>query len=432
MTRPCLILLVLAVACGSDEETTEAPTTPAPETTATETPEAPEAPEEPEAPPEPEGDPVDLLQAVPTTVKVSSAYRDRSSQVPRLFDGDDQTAWNSATDDLVGSWIEIELPADASVDHFEMTAGYLKTGGDTDLFTGNHRVSKVKVLREGEEVGIYDLDTDSRSLQSIPASGEGGTWRLEVAETVPGSKEDWKEICISELRVIGRAPSATADTRFPRWAIGEGQPEAAPEAASDLRLATHQLVDKWLEHDKEWLWLAEADDRGEWIWEEGDTNDLRDAHRRLLRRALTLAADPGRIQRELILRRDGTWASYRDSLTAVAAAVGERMASEGDEAQCRWAKGLAHLRLQRASILTSRFGSVIANDGSYDVDSDALMDFEEALESANSAFKGDARTTTGRLLRMDATPPLAVPDVEPEWTAMREQLEIAQRTCGWD
>ncbi len=432
MLRPWLIALALVVACGSDEEQATTAPDPAPEAP----PEAetsPAEPTEPEAPPEPEGDPVDLLQAVPTTVKVSSAYRDRSSQVPRLFDGDDQTAWNSATDDLVGSWIEVELPEDATVDHLEMTAGYLKSGGDTDLFTGNHRVSKVKVLREGQEVGSYDLLASSRALQSIPASGGGGTWRIEIAETVPGSKESWKEICISELRVFGRAPDAAEAAYFPRWAVGDGEPDAAPEPPGDLRLATHQLVNKWLEHDKEWLWTMEANDTGDWVWEEGDTIDLRDAHRSLLRRALALAGDAGdRIRRELILRRDSTWESYRDSLDTVAVALSERMDGEGDEATCRWAKGLAHLLLQRASILTSRFAALTRTDASYDVDPDALLDFDEALDDANEAFEGDARTTTARLLRMDASLPVSVPGVEDLWSDMREQLQTAQRTCGWD
>jgi len=162
----------------------------------------------PEPPAAPAAEPVDLLHSVPSALAVSSAFRDDLEQVSRLFDGDLTTAWNSRTGDLSRAWIAFRLPADARVTSIQMTAGFTKNA-DRDLFTGNHRVRRVRITHEGELVAEHALDVESRELQDIPATGAGGAWRIELADLVPGSHANWREACVSELRVMGE-PGASA------------------------------------------------------------------------------------------------------------------------------------------------------------------------------------------------------------------------------
>ena len=414
MSRRLLIVLGFVLACGSDAQPT--PSAPVPEAQPT----APEpAPQEPAAPPL--GAAMDLLQAVPTTVRVSSVNHGRLEHVARLFDGDPQTAWNSESEDLVGAWIEVTLPADAQVESIALTSGHIREGGAADLFQGNHRVKKVRVLRDGEEVGTYDLDTESRGLQSLPASGSGGVWRIEVAEVVAGSRPTWKEICISELRFVGRAPGAAEDTRFPRWAVGEAPPEPPPEPPSDLRLATHQLVDQWLAMEREHLESGTPRDEDSPGWIRFDDADAvwRDL-RRLLGRALALAGttpEADRIRREVGLARDEYWSEEDEAALAVVdAALTARMRTEGDEAACRWAQGHARIRFQRDSIHAALMMDVFS-------DTEGLEEESEFFGAAVEGLSRDGLTTTRRILRN----PLVSGSPE-----KREMLENVQRLCGWE
>lgn len=205
----------------------------------------PEAP--PEAPPAPEPDPADLLHAIDTTVTVSSAFHGALEQVPRLYDGDLGTAWNGESEDLAGAWIEVTLPADARVDHLELTSGFTRATGGRDLFHGNHRVRRVRVTRDGAEVGTFPLDLESQTLQRIDASGPGGRWRVELVELVPGSHPTWREACVSELRFVGVAPGMAPGERTPTAAISADAPaidEAVglPDGAVDLLRAVPTIA----------------------------------------------------------------------------------------------------------------------------------------------------------------------------------------------
>lgn len=218
-------MLALALACGNAER----PVEPGPASSATpversagehaESESNEVAEREPDEP-----DPVtDLLHAVPTRVHSSSAYRRDRRQVERLFDGDLETTWSSDTGDLVGAWIEVTLPDDATVTEIRMTVGFARERHGRDLFTGNHRVRQVRVSRGDETLGTFVLDVDSRSLQPLAVQSAGGTLRITVTELVEGTRTDWRETCISELRVMGRAPGAE---------IGAHAPTASFEAPS--------------------------------------------------------------------------------------------------------------------------------------------------------------------------------------------------------
>ncbi|MCB9616715.1 MAG: hypothetical protein H6722_30125 [Sandaracinus sp.] len=361
--------VVLAMACGGESESAPTPTTdPTPtEATPTEaTAEAPaEAPPAEAAPAEPapipEAELVDLLHAVRTEVATSSAYQNRDTQVRALVDGDLETAWNSRTDDLQGAWIEVRIPEGARVQSIRMTAGFTKTGSDgSDLFTGNHRVAKVKVSRDGTELGVAELDVDVRMPQALgDFGGGGGVYRLELTEMRPGTNERWREACISELQFLGGAPNAAAGARVPTVGIGT-LPAAYVAPVADREEITRTHVNKVGQIGSGWSELLLASSGLDFA-EPDDTEDLRPQRVRLLERAASwvepvdadaAAALQARARAPLgesTSAVDATFAADVDALaaglTAVANFVGD------DAARCRTARANGGMRLE---LLTAR------------------------------------------------------------------------------
>lgn len=156
------------------------------------------APPKPKAKAEP-----NLLDLVPSVVAVSSAVHNPHDFPEHLVDGRVDTAWNGKTGDLVGGWIAFRVPKDARVRRIEMTAGYDKVKGGVDLFTANHRITKVALYRDGTKLGEHALDPNVRTAQPIAVDGPGGDYKIEVLATLPGSKPEWRELVVSELRVVG-------------------------------------------------------------------------------------------------------------------------------------------------------------------------------------------------------------------------------------
>ena len=146
---------------------------------------------------------VNLLQMVPARIAVSSAVRNPHDFPEYLVDNHLETAWNSQTGDLVGGWIDFQIPNDAMVHSIEMTCGFSRVKGKSDLFVLNHRISRVEVIRNGQKLGEFALDVNQRGLQKLAISGGGGTYRIIVKATVPGKRRDWRELVVSELRVMG-------------------------------------------------------------------------------------------------------------------------------------------------------------------------------------------------------------------------------------
>jgi hypothetical protein len=172
---------------------------------------------------------------VQTTVATTSAYRDELRQVGFLFDGDMQTAWNSATmpeGDTSSRSIHVRIPAGARVTAIDLTVGFTKVQGASDLFSGNRRLRRVRVRHPGGEV-LATLNSEEQRLQRIPVTGEAGDYEIELLEWVQGTRPTWRELCISELRVMGTAdasaPRATAPT--PLLGVLPGSVVAAAVAA---------------------------------------------------------------------------------------------------------------------------------------------------------------------------------------------------------
>ncbi len=86
----------------------------------------------------------------------SSRFRRRSTNrkdfPEHLVDGKAETAWNSKTGDLNG-FIAFRAPAATRVKRIELTAGFDKVSPTAgDLFTKNHRITNVRLTREGKLV----------------------------------------------------------------------------------------------------------------------------------------------------------------------------------------------------------------------------------------------------------------------------------------
>ncbi len=174
---------------------------------------------------------VDLLRVVPATVAVSSSVDNPRDYPEHLVDGKLETAWNGRTGDLHG-WMGFSVPSDAHVDHVEIVPGYAHTSkAGVDLFLANHRIAKVRVLRAQTGASPSDegfvvlreatLDTSKPELQAIPIGTDGGRFRIEVLETVPGTNAGWRELTVSELRVMGR-PGTTVrkSPTYPLVSVG--------------------------------------------------------------------------------------------------------------------------------------------------------------------------------------------------------------------
>jgi len=417
-----------ALACGDDDAeqpTPEAETTEAPETETAE-PEAEVA--EPETPATPATPEVDLLGAVGTELAVSSAYRDRSAEVPRLFDGDLETAWNSASGELTDSWIEVRIPEGAEVTGIEMTAGYTRVARN-DLFTSNHRITKVRVTKDGEELVVHELDRESRELQRIGASGGAGVYRIEVVEVLPGEREDWTETCVSELRVLGRATNATEGKRFPVYGIGT-LPERAPVPergdgwGEQHRQLSHRIVNHVREMETEGV---EFDDElaGDMPVTAEDTQQLRHHRNAAIELVGQLVAhDPvasDQVRRVESLARDDfydLWMQWKgEALPTLAEAMDHVAEQAGDrEARCRWAKGYI-------LILVNRMFERLDTEGmSGDSQYWTLGDIRDEY-SRNT----DRHLRSLRAMDLEASFERPIGD---EWRAMDEQLELAEEVCA--
>jgi hypothetical protein len=388
---------------------------------------------------------VDLLHTVQAAVAVSSAYRNRDQHVSSLADGDLETAWNSRTGDLVGAWIEVRLPPEVQVSSIEMTAGFTKIA-DSDLFTGNHRVRRVRVLRERVALGEHDLDVESRALQSLPAEGGGGVYRIEVLSTVPGSREDWREVCVSELRVMGRSNGAPM-FGLPRFAVGTlpalPEPIAVALDGDALEEEIGVIYDAWAELEHQ---LLEAEfnplDRG---ISRDERRSLVRARREVVERVARLV-EPGDARlatelRELATEGPWEWGERRTDFDRVAAALNAVVAGSPDrELRCVWALLRVLLRLSRveqwAGLEHEAAADAVLEHGEHGEpdQSPAVERRLRAAERESSRFDSLVEALDGDLdasivSRITATTPPSHPKIRLEWNDLLAETAPVEELC---
>lgn len=380
---------------------------------------------------------VDLLATTTNTVVVSSAYEDDEAQAERLVDGDVGTAWNSRTGDLVGAWFEVHLPSAVRVTRVRLTVGYTRQRArGTDLFTGNHRVSRVRVTRDGQPVGEYALDVANRGFQDLPVTGLGGTYRFEVAALVPGSRTDWREVCISELQVLGRAPEAARGTPLTPHAMTAAA--MARHAAGSAFLGAMSDVDRALEAYDESLMLVLQG-------RESDSRWSRTRQAVFLRAAEALnevlPERAGALRREaaqsapLVL---GERLRDIDAITAAMRAGAETFPTLSCPARdypvsAYWMRVVRH-----ADGLASRFDAILSGrhpdaEGLSEADFRRLeRDAERAerererIDDLWMAFERGPMEARGRVLRAPAP---RDPDLREDWTALTRAIQADPARC---
>lgn len=159
---------------------------------------------------------VSLVPWTESRVAVSSTVDNPKDYPEHLIDGKLDTAWNGRTGDL-GGFIAFRVPRAAHVASVQLTVGFDKK----DLFAANHRISRVKIIRDGTVLREVALDVEKRGLQSISVDQPGGDFELRVIETVPGTNAKWKELVVSEFVVLGDPGTARrASPHLPRVRVG--------------------------------------------------------------------------------------------------------------------------------------------------------------------------------------------------------------------
>lgn len=402
-------------------------------------------------------DDVDLLHAVATDLAVSSTYRDQRAQLDALTDGDLETAWNSRRGELTTSWIEVRVPASARVTAIAMTAGLTHVNGrGLDLFTSNHRVRRVRISRDGAVLGEHTLDVGARALQRLAVSGGGGVYRVEIVETVAGSRADWREVCVSELQVMGTDPGARPGERMPRVAVGALPPPRVatpPDRAALLRTHRQRVAAferSWLsiERDASSPRMESSLDELAWPLEMQSLVRTRRAALTALAEVVTdvdeLSADA--LRSAAVRRVPLEWASdvrehiLRDDLAMVARAMDalHRFLAD-DAARCRWARALGRVHLARATMMAR--GEAMFADQEYAEATDlgrpptaharqvdAFYALAEALTDAEPEWSRNTRGVAPRLRRL--TPPEGAVSAR-DLSEVIRQLDVAQQTCGW-
>ena len=399
---------------------------------------------------------VDLLHAVAADVAVSSAYRGRASQLDALVDGDLETAWNSSSGDLTTSWIEVRLPPTSHVSSIALTVGFTHvTERGLDLFPGNHRVRRVRVSHDATALGEHTLDVASRALQSVPVTGGGGVYRIEIVGTEPGSRSDWREVCVSELRVMGSDPGARAGQRVPRLGVGS-LPAPRGTTAPDPAALGREHRQRVAAFEQSWRELERIEDQGRSAsapsetWSE-DVAVIARTRRAALLHLADYVAQVDEIEGDALrararLRVPSEWPSGERAhvLEADLRTVGLAMDVvsrflDDDAVRCRWARALGGLHLFRAVSYASgdrMFAEMEESDADMEghaseisaTDHDALEDAAMVLEGALAQWSGNTRGVAPRLRRLQLpTRARAATDL----SRLLEQLDVAQGTCGW-
>jgi len=190
---------------------------------------------------------VNLLTSAPSTIAVSSTVDNANIRPEHIADGKLETAWNSATGQIIGAWVEVRVPLGARIKQIKLTPGFSAVDKKLgDLFTKNARIKKVRFYHAGRPIKDVTLDSTKRDLQMIDVDLAGGDLKIEVIAAEPGSKKNWREACISELEVWGTLPVGTvASAKKTKPSVRLGSLDAVPVLSkADCRTALLTAANK--------------------------------------------------------------------------------------------------------------------------------------------------------------------------------------------
>jgi hypothetical protein len=152
--------------------------------------------------------PTAIVQSNPRVTANASTWVAEKFAPSKVLDGDRQTAWNSSTGDLLGSWIQLNFDPALPISQLGVTPGFAwDSSTNGDLWTKNYRIIRATVTTsDGRRVPVR-FDPNRREVQfSELGPRKPVTWvRLTIDEALPGSlatarEKPWREICISDIQ----------------------------------------------------------------------------------------------------------------------------------------------------------------------------------------------------------------------------------------
>lgn len=182
------------------------------------------APSGPPLPSSPPSGAQRLLELACVDTRISSSMGAEQGGFRGLVDRDDASAWVPREGETVGAWAEYEVPEGVEVGAFRLLLGEVAPAGVARVV----RPRQVRVTRDGNPVGEFDVDPRRRTAQFIPATGGAGLWRVEViaATSLRDADGGAPALLISDLQPWGSpAPGLNASSC-------EVVPQVGPSRAS--------------------------------------------------------------------------------------------------------------------------------------------------------------------------------------------------------
>jgi len=174
----------------------------------------------------------ELIAGTGALVEVSSMVDNNHDLPEHIADHDPSTAWNGRTGDLVGGWVGVRLAHDRYVHYATIVVGFDKKTDSEDLFTANHRITRVRVDCMRDDLDGFPkqtlrevaLDPEVRGPQRVLVDAFCWDLKLVVIGVKPGTHEGWRELAVSEFAVYGWEkgehyhghPSFMVDDSFPK------------------------------------------------------------------------------------------------------------------------------------------------------------------------------------------------------------------------
>ncbi len=123
-------------------------------------------------------------------------------------DGRRDTAWaEGAPGNGEGEWLEIRLPGTYQLTRVELIPGFDKVRADAygDRWTLNNRVTAARLEFDHGSSTHVNFDANLRDFQGVNLRPPIRTQsvRITITGTKRGTKQDWHDACVSEVRLYG-------------------------------------------------------------------------------------------------------------------------------------------------------------------------------------------------------------------------------------